>query len=234
MQKNKFKQSFEDINDFFSLLEFIDSIETYKNITLSNPTMTSSLLVTSTQQKCMRSHAVLMLYNIVEATVAECILAIFDAIKDDHLKYYELKDSLRDKWLRSMMTTGDSIKTRIARTKEIIGNISSDILFDDAIGRFNGNVDLRTILNICKDFKLQLRVIPNKDRVATTLEKVKKARNRLAHGDVSYSNFGSSILLSDMIEYKTNTLDFLSFFIDQVEKYILNKEYKNKNGYTNK
>lgn len=28
MQKNKFNQSIEDINDFFSLLEFIDSIET--------------------------------------------------------------------------------------------------------------------------------------------------------------------------------------------------------------
>lgn len=37
MQKNKFNQSIEDINDFFSLLEFIDSIETYKNITLLNP-----------------------------------------------------------------------------------------------------------------------------------------------------------------------------------------------------
>ena len=50
----------------------------------------------------------------------ECILAIFDAIKDDHLKYHELEDSLREQWLRSMMPTGDSIKTRIARTKEII------------------------------------------------------------------------------------------------------------------
>ena len=44
MQKNKFNQSIEDINDFFSLLEFIDSIETYKNIMLPNPTTTSSLL----------------------------------------------------------------------------------------------------------------------------------------------------------------------------------------------
>lgn len=41
MQKNKFNQSIEDINDFFSLLEFIDSIETYKNIILPNPTTAS-------------------------------------------------------------------------------------------------------------------------------------------------------------------------------------------------
>ena len=174
MQKNKFNQSIEDINDFFSLLEFIDSIETYKNTKLKNPTIPSSLLVTSTHQKCMRSHAVLMLYNIVEATVVECILAIFDSIKDDHLKYHELEDSLRDQWLRSMMTTSDTIKTRIARTKEIIGNINSDIFFNNAIGRFNGNVDLRTILNVCKDFKLQLRSIPNKDEVATTLKAINK------------------------------------------------------------
>ena len=174
----------------------------------------------------MRSHAVLMLYNIVEATVVECILAIFDSRKDDHLKYHELEDSLRDQWLRSMMTTSDTIKTRIARTKEIIGNINSDIFFNNAIGRFNGNVDLRTILNVCKDFKLQLRSIPNKDEVATTLKAIKDARNHLAHGDVSYSNFGSNILLSDIVKYKTHTLNFLSFFINRVEEYISNKEYK--------
>ncbi len=51
MQKNKFNQSIEDINDFFSLLEFIDSIETYNNTKLQNPTIPSSLLVTSTHQK---------------------------------------------------------------------------------------------------------------------------------------------------------------------------------------
>lgn len=226
MQKNKFNQSIEDINDFFSLLEFIDSIETYKNTKLKNPTTPSSLLVTSTHQKCMRSHAVLMLYNIVEATVVECILAIFDSIKDDHLKYHELEDSLRDQWLRSMMTASDTIKTRIARIKEIISNINSDIFFNNAIGRFNGNVDLRTILNVCKDFKLQLRSIPNKDEVATTLKAIKDARNHLAHGDVSYSNFGSNILLSDIVKYKKHTLNFLSFFINRVEEYISNKEYK--------
>ena len=124
------------------------------------------------------------------------------------------------------MTTGDSIKTRIARTKKIIGNISSDILFANAIGRFNGNVDLKTILNVCKDFKLQLGAIPNKEAVAITLKAVKDARNHLAHGDINYSNFGSTILLSDIIKYKTDTLDFLSFFINQVEQYISNKKYK--------
>lgn len=226
MQKNKFNQSVEDINDFFSLLEFIDSIETYKNITLLNPAVPSPLLVTSTQQKCMRSHAVLMLYNIVESTVVECVWAIFDAIKDDHLKYHELEDSLRDQWLRSMMTAEDSIKKRIARTKQIIGNISSEIVLSDEIGRFNGNVDLRTILSVCKDFKLQLGAIPNKNAVAITLRAVKDARNHLAHGDINYSAFGSTILLSDIIKYKTHTLDFLSFFINQVEQYISNKKYK--------
>lgn len=226
MQKNKFNQSLEDINDFFLLLEFINSIETYKKIKLTNPTTSSSLLITSTQQKCMRSHAILMLYNIVEATVVECILAIYDAIKDDHLKYHELQDSLRDQWLRSKMASNDSINTRIARTKEIISDISSDIFFTDAIGRFNGNIDLRIILNACKDFKLQLGAIPNKEEVATTLKTIKDARNHLAHGDVNYSNFGSTILLSDIVKYKKCTLDFLSFFINRVEKYISNKEYR--------
>lgn len=226
MRKDKFNQNVEDINNFISLLKFVDSIETYKNVELTNTAMQTSLIVTSTQQKCMRSQAVLMLYNIVESTVVECMLSIFDAIKDEHLKYHELDDSLRDKWLRTKMNNGDSIKTRVARAKEIIGNISSNIFFSDEIGRFNGNVDLRTILNVCKDFKLQLGAIPNKEEVAITLKSIKDARNHLAHGDVSYSNYGSTILFSDIIKYKTNTLEFLSFFMDRIEDYISNKKYR--------
>lgn len=226
MRKDKFNQNVEDINNFISLLKFVDSIETYKNVELTNTAMQTSLIVTSTQQKCMRSQAVLMLYNIVESTVVECMLSIFDAIKDEHLKYHELDDSLRDKWLRTKMNNGDSIKTRVARAKEIIGNISSNIFFSDEIGRFNGNVDLRTILNVCKDFKLQLGAIPNKEEVTITLKSIKDARNHLAHGDVSYSNYGSTILFSDIIKYKTNTLEFLSFFMDRIEDYISNKKYR--------
>jgi hypothetical protein len=226
MQKNKFNQSIEDINDFFSLLEYIDSIEAYKGTKLIDSTIHSSLLVTSNQQKCMRSHAVLMLYNIVESTVEECILAIFDAIQDEHLKYHELEDSLRDQWLRTKIKDGDSIKTRIALTKEIIVNINSNILYENATGLFNGNVDLRKILDVFKGFKLELGSIPNKDKVAVTLKAVKDARNHLAHGDITYSNFGSSILLSDIIRYKEETLNFLFFFMNKVECYILSKKYK--------
>lgn len=226
MQRNKFSQSIEDINDFFSLLKYIDSIESYKGIKLTCSSVLPPLLITSTQQKCMRGHAVLMLYNIVESTVVECILAIFDAIRDEHLKYSELGDSLRNQWLQTKMSNGDTIKTRIAKTKEIISNINSDILFADSVGRFNGNVDLRVILNVCKDFKLQLGNIPNKDKVATTLKAIKDVRNHLAHGDISYSNFGSSILCSDILGYKEVTVNFLTFFMDKVEEYISNKEYK--------
>ena len=222
MLKNKFNQSIDDINDFFSLLNYINSIETYKNFSLPCTSMQNALVVTTTQQKCMRSHAVLMLYNIVESTLAECILAIFDAIKDEHIKYAELVDTLRDHWLRSKMDYNDSIKTRISKTKDIINNIDSDILFADTVGRFNGNVDLRVILNLCKEFKLQLGHIPNKDTVALTLKTIKEARNHLAHGDVNYSNYGSTILMSDIERYKKHTLDFLIFFMNRVEEYIMN------------
>lgn len=226
MQLNKFNQSVDDIIDFFALLEYVDSIEVYKQITLPKLATHVPLVITSIHQKCMRSHAVLMLYNIVESTVVECILAIYDAIKDEHIKYVELIDPLRDMWLGNKMDNNDGRKTRIAKTKRIINDLQSDISFDDKIGRFDGNVDLRLILNVCKEFKIQLGSIPNKEEVAVSLKTIKDARNHLAHGDITYSSYGSSILLSDIIKLKDDTLKFLNYFIQVIDSYIRNKKYK--------
>lgn len=226
MQLNKFNQSVDDIIDFFALLEYVDSIEVYKQITLPKLATHVPLVITSIHQKCMRSHAVLMLYNIVESTVVECILAIYDAIKDEHIKYVELIDPLRDMWLGNKMDNNDGRKTRIAKTKRIINDLQSDISFDDKIGRFDGNVDLRLILNVCKEFKIQLGSIPNKEGVAVSLKTIKDARNHLAHGDITYSSYGSSILLSDIIKLKDDTLKFLNYFIQVIDSYIRNKKYK--------
>ena len=226
MQLNKFNQSVDDIIDFFALLEYVDSIEVYKQITLPKLATHVPLVITSIHQKCMRSHAVLMLCNIVESTVVECILAIYDAIKDEHIKYVELIDPLRDMWLGNKMDNNDGRKTRIAKTKRIINDLQSDISFDDKIGRFDGNVDLRLILNVCKEFKIQLGSIPNKEEVAVSLKTIKDARNHLAHGDITYSSYGSSILLSDIIKLKDDTLKFLNYFIQVIDSYIRNKKYK--------
>jgi len=226
MQLNKFNQSVDDIIDFFALLEYVDSIEVYKQITLPKLATHVPLVITSIHQKCMRSHAVLMLYNIVESTVVECILAIYDAIKDEHIKYVELIDPLRDMWLGNKMDNNDGRKTRIAKTKRIINDLQSDISFDDKIGRFDGNVDLRLILNVCKEFKIQLGSIPNKEEVAVSLKTIKDARNHLAHGDITYSSYGSSILLSDIIKLKDDALKFLNYFIQVIDSYIRNKKYK--------
>ncbi len=226
MQLNKFNQSVDDIIEFFALLEYVDSIEVYKQITLPKLATHVPLVITSIHQKCMRSNAVLMLYNIVESTVVECILAIYDAIKDEHIKYVELIDPLRDMWLGNKMDNNDGRKTRIAKTKRIINDLQSDISFDDKIGRFDGNVDLRLILNVCKEFKIQLGSIPNKEEVAVSLKTIKDARNHLAHGDITYSSYGSSILLSDIIKLKDDTLKFLHYFIQVIDSYIRNKKYK--------
>lgn len=118
MLKNKFNQQRDDINDFFSLAGFFDSIEAYKNEFLTDSVTKARILVNSTQQKCMRCHAVLMLYNIVESTTVECILAIYDAIKDDHLSYEDLNDSLKSQWLKNKISNGETIDTRIRKAKK--------------------------------------------------------------------------------------------------------------------
>lgn len=226
MQRDKFEQRKEDINNFIALLEYIDSIEVYKGVELKTSVATSTILVTSTHQKCMRSHAIMMLYNLVEATATECFLAIFDAINEERIKFYELDNSLQQQWLRSKMDNGDSMKKRVEKTKTIIKQIELDISFEYPQKMFNGNVDIRNICDVCKDYKLQLTNIPNKEKAAATLKRIKDIRNSLAHGSTSYSDFGATVVLSDIKRYTKDTFEFLTFFMDKVETYITEKRYK--------
>ena len=166
-----------------------------------------------------------MLYNLIESTVVENMLHVFDAISDEGLYYHELSEQIKDEWLNSLIPQDGTKKTYWNKTKEILSKIDSEIIFPTEIKRFNGNVDLKKIIEVYGAIGIQFGKIPNSKEIAEILLKIKSVRNDLAHGNKSYSQVGSSVTMTELINYKVKTVTFLKFFIEKIEAFITSKSY---------
>lgn len=225
MHKIQFNIRHKDIEEFWGILRYFDSIETHKGIKLPPTTSIPLIEVTTIHQQCLRAQFILMLYNLIESTVVENILRIFDAIKDESLTYQDLSENLQEEWLKALIPKEGTKKTYINKTKDIISQINSDIIFPSEIKRFDGNVDLRKILEVYADLGIKFGKIPDCKELGEILLKIKSTRNDLAHGNKSYSQVGAGITISELTNFKIKTISFLEFFIDKIEAFITMKSY---------
>ena len=73
MLRSEYDKRKIDINEFFSILRFIDGIETNVNNRLYNGVVSNNFSVNRKMQQCLRAEFVLVLYNAIESTFSNCI-----------------------------------------------------------------------------------------------------------------------------------------------------------------
>ena len=156
--------------------------------------------------KIMKSNFLLMLYNLVEACIRE--------IQDIWSKY-------------KINEIYGSATERVAyenRVQEIIRDITTNapiILSKDALG-ISGNLNAKKIKNICDKHRIRYRLATPGE----SLERVKRERNSLAHGDVSFSDCARDLTISDLENIKDEVILFLTGILDGMKNYYDQKLYK--------
>ena len=154
--QNNFQERAEDIESFFSLLTFIDSIESY-GINSNIYTNNSHIKVTAQLQQCLRSHAILLLYNLLESTINNCIWRIYDKIHDEKLTYNDLSTSLKKIWLSKEYKEDTKLSKTIDKTYKIIEEHNEKkILFTQIADSISGNIDLRKIESLFKQYQCNI------------------------------------------------------------------------------
>lgn len=211
------------------LFLFIDNIETYKHSTIECLNTTFSLDVSTNMQQCMRASCIILLYNIIESTIIHCIQSLYDAIQDDSLKYKDLTDDFKCAWIRTKYSYNIQLKQMRKKTKEIIDGIEIDFIkFDtNTCNDISGNLDVRKINELTKSLGIDIESykMKDKDRIANDFLSIKNKRNKLAHGEDSFSTIGSLLTLSDLRRYKDNVYVFLETVINKFDDFIENKKY---------
>lgn len=218
----------DEINEYFTFVAFIDSIETHKKEKITNGT-SCEFIPKRDLQKILRSNCFLLLYNLVESSVRDGILSVYDSIHDDSLKYEEISDRILEIWLTHQTSqTLISKKNQKTWLKGLIIEVTEGkqiVLKMDTID-ISGNLDYIKVQEIINIYGFFGRITVDKKDIKRALDKVKQERNLLAHGNKTFCQSGEDITMSELVKIKDDIIKYLGELLLNIEKYIDNKSYK--------
>lgn len=162
----------------------------------------------------MKSNFLLMLYNLVEATFTTGMLEIYDQLKSDECSYANVIDEIQNIWRdykikevykaeSGLSTYHKSLFTRLC----LILQQNTPLVLSKSMMGINGNLNAKQIKAICDKHRIRYCVSDD----SLVLEKVKKKRNSLAHGDESFSVCARDLTISDLETIKDTVIQFISW-----------------------
>ncbi|SFC73421.1 hypothetical protein SAMN05421780_1097 [Flexibacter flexilis DSM 6793] len=232
MIRDEFNTRKAEIDSYYEILRIIELESPNISAYNLNEGITTSLPINSEKICALRSTAYLLLYNLIESTVYNSIVSIFDSISDDHLKYFDVINEVQKYWLNQLYKHDD--KKKKEAIIETIMNIAIQIQ-NDTISlvsneiSYGGSLDARTIQNTAQSMNIEIKYIHqmyNASTHGTALSNIKQKRNWLAHGEKSFTDVGRQCSTTELTDAKDRVYEYLDAFITSVEKYINDKKYK--------
>ncbi|MGE4457292.1 MAG: MAE_28990/MAE_18760 family HEPN-like nuclease [Arcobacteraceae bacterium] len=222
--KSDFEQRKKEIENYFSFLEILDKDETVlKYVKNGNYTEEE---ISKDIQRILIANSFLILYNLIEATIRNSIVEIYDKIQEDEITYNNLSQSLRKIWIKNKtknLKEGNfNINTLHNNVENIITNVIDNeivLLTKDDID-ISGNIDADKIRNLAKEIGF------NKTSNGSNLVTIKNKRNGLAHGNHTFYDVGKDFTVNDISLFKNETFLYLTDVIANIEKFINEKKYQ--------
>jgi hypothetical protein len=234
-----------EIDKYFDLVDRIEQLGIFAANSIIFPS--GEYTVDSDLQKILKSHCYLLLYNLVESSIRNGIIAIHDAISIDNLTYKNLSPKIKKLWLlndRSKSFISSNIKkdTITTNLQEIIEFILDDqiVSLDESNIPISGNLDAKTINDLINMYGFSGNLGISSKEIDKILNFVVKIRCDLAHGNVSFSDASNEIIWkrsisnadsSDrvyryLVDDKEKIVGYLTHLLQNINDYIENKKYK--------
>jgi hypothetical protein len=175
----------------------------------------------------LKSNILLMIYNLIEACIISGLSEIYESIKIRSIVYTDLIEEIQVIWSNYKIGEVYLSKSGIKAYEKCVRNIIDDVICNKPIEltkhviKYGGNLDARLIKKLCDKHKIQHTASDNKGY----LSMVKKRRNSLAHGDISFVDCSREISLQDLKNIKTGVKQFLEEILSGMKNYYDNKCY---------
>jgi hypothetical protein len=171
--------------------------------------------------KTLKANGFLLLYNLVESTMRNAIVAIFDELKNQAISFAQLKPKIK------MIVLQNLKKCSPEEIHLQINQISTDIITATFDGEklFSGNVDARLIKEIAKKYGFSYQTDFAKTKNGEKLVDIKDKRNDLAHGVKSFKEVGQGKTIEDLLEIKKEVIEYLRQILENIKTYLDNQEY---------
>lgn len=228
--KHIFQEHENEINLFYDFLDFVIN---HDGRIIIDPPTNNIVSINIDTTAILKSSFILMLYNCVESTVVNCINTIIRKIEEDSCLYADLTDSLQIASLAAYEYKLEECESRNDRGKylkqqaDFISGVSQfnidikSFTGSSSKGSFSGSLDAREIRKIFGRMAVDLTSLK-----CNEMAKIKDGRNKLAHGEQSFQEYGRGLSIQYLHQCMDHTLTYLRELINQVDTYVTNKSYK--------
>lgn len=228
--KTEFQKRCDDVLEYLKLLEFIDSIATNMHQQIDSVSYEGnviSYLPNREVQKILRANFYLLLYNLVESTLNSFITVVKDTINDEQVSFDKLITKLIHLHIEGLFKEVTSQNRILEISKELYRKTANnDVVLLSRLG-FNtsGNVDYEYFQKVVASLGCRGNLNIDENTVKTAMGRTKEHRNRLAHGNWSFSEAGALLTLSQIKGDHDCIADFLMQSLDNLETFLINKKY---------
>lgn len=164
-----------------------------------------------------KASALLLIYNLMESTSSNAIQSVFDSMVSNGVHYDQLSPKLK-------LVTIKNVKNRAAeKIVSALLSISTDIykVSFDRDDIFSGNVDARELRETMKEFGIRQSF----DYEEPELSLVKKSRNDLAHGNLSFYDAGKDLTAREIIGKYWRIRRFFNHMLADFKVFIAEQKY---------
>lgn len=241
MLRDEFNIRVCEIEKYFLFLQKVE--EDYKIIT--DYSKTNDFRIDDDLSKILKANGFLLLYNLMESTLFNSIVEIFDELKRKGVDYKSISSELKKFWLKTKYKNQEETHLNTSQKfykyiEDIINNLPVEVLINRI--DYGGSLNAKKIRDFSVEIGLNFSDPHYKDYpTGRALELIKDYRNRLAHGSKTFTSIGrdhtfSGIVKSDttiaqlgLEHFKELTIEHLTAFVNSVENYIQCESYRIKN-----
>jgi MAE_28990/MAE_18760-like HEPN len=213
-----FKERAKDVSDY---LHFLRDLE-QGQILLSKDGGISK--IDSELDKSLKATGFLLLYNLIESTMRNAIQSIYDEISNKGVSFDQLRLEIKKIILKNVKDNVQQcgVNNFVEQTEIIFRDIIQSGFNRDDL--FSGNVDAKEIKIIAKLYGFS--VITDKDtRDGIDLLSIKKNRNDLAHGVMSFKEVGQNTSAENLVEISERVIKYLRQILENIDEYLVNQQY---------
>jgi len=221
------------------LQERIDEIQSYLDFlyALDSANKSGAPMVRPDQYHILIANTFVLMYNMIEATVIQSVKCLEEVISSDKECPKNLSQKLKDEWISNFLGTNEPLnhRKRLRRGlnfyEHIIGAQPLTLVISTGSG---GNWDDEEIYRLAKRLGIDLSSIPpsvyacikNKlyDEMGC-LKFIVRKRNKLAHGEISFSECGREEELTKIKKIFIDTSQYLKAVVSSFDIFSRQRQF---------
>ncbi|BAT51825.1 hypothetical protein NOS3756_07550 [Nostoc sp. NIES-3756] len=215
-----FDERAQEVSRYFLFLKNLEqgSIK----LSMGNAKNPKTKSINNNLEKTLKATGFLLLYNLVESTMRNAIITIFDDFQSKSVSFDDVTDKIKKiiiKNFKENNSTDVLLKS--------INNISCDIIYRtfDKEKLFSGNLDARRIRDTSEMYGFSCKTNAKKTKNGSDLLRVKTNRNDLAHGFKSFEEVGRNATADELLEIQKRVICYLKEILENIEIYLSKQDY---------